>query len=279
MEEELEESKDDWTNEVFENQLEESQELGRKDEGHVNLGDTQENGWIDDQTDDEDSDDDLDYEGPMVKENRKRPKTKETQEDVNTIASPGKLGIPRKIKYNKFLCSVCEIYFQKKERMLNHVKRKHGPALPRECSLCLQTFIKGSQLKYHKSTVHRDLSLKQDSQPPSQCEICSRIFTTRKRLNYHKSTAHKEKIPCEDCGKLYPAAYIKGHMKQAHSEKSRCTICGKQVRALKDHMASLHTADSEKQFHCEQCGKGFVNQRSLNDHMNIHLNIRPYACR
>ena len=193
---------------------------------------------------------------------------------VNNITSS-----KRKIWHAKFLCSVCEIYFQKKEKMLNHVKRKHGPALPRKCTLCLKTFSRGSQLKYHKRTVHRDLSLKQDPQPPSQCDICSRTFTTRKRLNYHKSTAHKEKIPCEDCGKLYPAAYIKGHMKQAHSEKSTCTICGKQVRALKDHMASVHTADSEKQFHCEQCGKGFGNQRSLNDHMNIHLEIRPYACR
>merc|ERR1719458_1829566 len=68
-------------------------------------------------------------------------------------------------------------------------------------------------------------------------------------------------------------------MKQAHTEKATCTICGKQVRALKDHMASVHTSDSEKQFHCEHCGKGFGNQRSLNDHMNIHLDIRPYACR
>ena len=194
---------------------------------------------------------------------------------VNTITTP----LKRKIRKDKFLCSVCEIYFRTKERMLNHVKRKHGPALPHKCSFCHQVFGNSNQLKYHKHTVHRDTPLNQDPLPPSQCDICSQTFANRKRLNYHKSTAHTEKIPCEDCGKLYPAVYIKLHMKQAHTERATCIICGKQVRALKDHIASVHTSDSEKQFHCEHCGKGFGNQRSLNDHMNIHLNIRPYACR
>ena len=271
MKEEPEESKGD-SKEVFEEKLEHGHELGRKD---VNVEDTWENGSFDASTDDEDSD----YEGPKVKGKRKRSNAKQSSlekskegNDVNTITSQ----LKRKIRQDKFFCCVCEKYFRTKERMLNHVKRKHGPTLPIECPLCLQTFANSNQLKYHKYTVHREVSLNQDQ---IQCDICSQVFTTRKRLNYHKATAHKEKIPCEDCGQLYPAVYIKSHVKQAHTEKATCTLCGKQVRSLKDHMASVHTADNEKQFHCEQCGKGFGNQRSLNDHMNIHLDIRPYACR
>ena len=269
VKEELEEGKDD-SKEVFVEQLEDCQELS--------VEDTWQNGSIEDSTDDEDSD----YEGPKMKGNKKRPKAKQTSFEkskegnhVHSITSP----LKRKIRQDKFLCSVCEVYFRTKERMFNHVNKKHGPALPHECSFCLKTFGNSNQLKSHKHTVHRNGPLYQGPLPPPQCDLCSQTFTTRKRLNYHKSTAHKEKIPCEDCGKLYPAAYIKGHMKQAHTEKATCPICGKQVRALKDHMASVHTSDSEKQFHCEHCGKGFGNQRSLNDHMNIHLDIRPYACR
>ena len=71
---------------------------------------------------------------------------------------------------------------------------------------------------------------------------------------------------------------MKSHM-WIHEEKSACQLCGKQVQNMKEHIGSVHTADYNKPFKCDQCGKGFVDARKLRDHMNIHLNMKPYACR
>ena len=59
-----------------------------------------------------------------------------------------------------------------------------------------------------------------------------------------------------------------------------CPICGKTVKVLKVHLKKAHTDDSEKPFHCDQCGKGFCETAHKRAHqMNVHLKMRPYKCR
>ena len=44
-------------------------------------------------------------------------------------------------------------------------------------------------------------------------------------------------------------------------------------------MAANHLADSEKPFQCIDCGKGFMSERLLQDHTNVHTGAKPYQCR
>ena len=42
----------------------------------------------------------------------------------------------------------------------------------------------------------------------------------------------------------------------------------------------MHTADEEKSFQCQECGKGFHKLDALKKHqMSVHLKLRPYKCR
>ena len=63
-------------------------------------------------------------------------------------------------------------------------------------------------------------------------------------------------------------------------KSEQCTICGAVVLRLKDHIRSVHTADEDKRFVCNFCGKGFFDKKKLENHkMNVHLKLRPHRCR
>ena len=40
-----------------------------------------------------------------------------------------------------------------------------------------------------------------------------------------------------------------------------------------------HTDNDKKKYKCETCGKGFGLSTSYKDHLNIHLGLKPYACK
>ena len=47
-----------------------------------------------------------------------------------------------------------------------------------------------------------------------------------------------------------------------------------------NHMRKEHQVNlQEKKFRCEVCGKGFVNENKLQDHVNAHTGARPHLCK
>ena len=70
-----------------------------------------------------------------------------------------------------------------------------------------------------------------------------------------------------------------GHM-TVHKPKTACDFCGKLVSRMREHLESMHQADSDMSYRCDLCGKGFPTSQKLRDHnMNVHLKLRPYTCR
>ena len=119
---------------------------------------------------------------------------------------------------------------------------------------------------------------------PVVCNICgktiskSSISTHMQRM--HPSAPLEKKFMCHKCDKTFLDDHnLKRHM-VSHEEKTACPECGLKVRKMKLHMRVSHTPDDQKKFQCPDCGKGFIQKRTLGIHrMNVHLKLQPYKCR
>ena len=144
----------------------------------------------------------------------------------------------------------------KKHNQKAHTIKEKSPKKKEEsgevhvCDICAQQFDNNGKLWYHKSTAHRD---------PSKyltCEVCGKKFIDKNKFEDHRSLHKPPTIACSQCGRLF------------HT-----------VKYLDRHVKSQHTSASELSFHCDQCGKGFYSSQKLSDHMNVHMGLKPYACR
>jgi len=88
-----------------------------------------------------------------------------------------------------FQCENCEMSFNTRITMENHVSVMHNQAgilgLDSSCHLCGETFKRSSTLERHKSSPHT-----------FACKFCVKRFPFKKQLTKHNSTFHKgQKLP------------------------------------------------------------------------------------
>lgn len=153
-----------------------------------------------------------------------------------------------------FLCTICNREFRRKQGVEKHLEREHQITIA-NASLD-QSLTKQEKLFVHqgeKPKIERKLT----------CDVCGRIFvyreTLRKHLESHFNASNKprktkEKIVCDQCTKLVNPRDIKRHILTHHS--------------------------SWRPYRCEYpgCSTSYFELSKLQDHNNIHLNIKPYVC-
>ena len=188
-------------------------------------------------------------------------------------------------------------------------RETHGTFHNNQCTQCSCTFSSHSEYRHHVQAEHR-------GQWSYRCGLCPQVLVTMRELHSHHKSAHRAKKPrniiCELCGKAFSSegllkmhvgsnkckledqpllhcsqcnfttkvqSYLNKHMRTVH-EKLPCTICGKLVPKvrLKTHLVIFHTDNSAKPYQCKECGKGFANKCSYQDHTNIHTGEKPYQC-
>lgn len=198
-------------------------------------------------------------------------------------------------------CFYCDEEFRCAVLRKKHLKLKHNvwdKSWP--CGACPKIFRQAEGLRYHQQRcVHRKFA--STSSVCFKCKICSKSVKLDQSCQQHIKTSHGdvEKNLCEICSvtfksatkkitqksvsesfnniKLKPLVMMLRSSPQIEESKSfECDMCNYETFdkcKLRSHVTS-HLKDHLRRFHCNRCGKNFVKEKTLIN----HLKLKPRKC-
>ena len=203
-----------------------------------------------------------------------------------------------------FRCDICGKIYKSQSSLTSHISFVHEGRKPFGCDFCSKKYTSKDGLQYHVTIEHElkklgidHTNITEHSENPkvaeilrkrahapkkSVCKICGKEVYGKAK---HFKEFHCDKngiIKCPHCDMTflkYNKAY--SHVMRNH-EKAPCSICGGMIgkQLMTYHMQSKHNINPpEKKFKCEYCGKAFIAQNMLSDHINTHTGARPYLCK
>ena len=156
--------------------------------------------------------------------------------------------------------------FRQKER---HMKVEHLGWLG--CQECMESLETQEELEKHVEKHKQSFF----------CDLCGFVAKNLDTLKHHTKTKHDTgDYPCPECGKVLDSLFaLNKHITRVH-RASACPICGAVLKNMKLHMQEAHMDDADKKYHCEDCGKGFMDKQRMEGHrMNVHIKSQPHKCR
>lgn len=114
--------------------------------------------------------------------------------------------------------------------------------------------------------------------------VDSQITPKQKRHKQRSKFNNLKKCTCSVCGRTCanPSTF-KAHLRSHTNEKPySCPSCDKKYKdsgTLKRHMTRNHMQHKrQRNFICENCGKGFFSKSDVKIHMRTHTGETPYGC-
>ena len=185
------------------------------------------------------------------------------------------------------LCIRCDEKFSEIKTLKRHIIKSHLTSSI-FCPECGHLFDDEAAFKGHNTKMHlqlKSIAIKK-RKIEHFCDLCAQKFPSTDSFRYHKKRMHGDStkmFSCETCGKKFVNLPCLNRHAALHGDPTipcpRCTKLLHTDHYLKRHIKSQHTDNSDLPCHCDQCGKGFLTNQCLQDHMNVHLGLKPYTCR
>ncbi|XP_073522082.1 uncharacterized protein [Phyllobates terribilis] len=173
---------------------------------------------------------------------------------------------------NRFSCSKCGKYFNKKSDLVRH-QGTHTGEKPFSCSECGKCFTKKSNVVKHQKT--------RTGEKPFSCSECEKCFYQKSYLVSHQRIHTGEKpFSCSECEKCF---YQKSDLvihQRIHTGKKpfSCSECEKCFNHKSNFVRHQRSHTGEKPFSCSECGKRFNQKSSLVKHHRTHTGVKPFSC-
>ena len=90
---------------------------------------------------------------------------------------------------------------------------------------------------------------------PVSCADCDKSFLSKYELSQHQTGVHGDHYTCDKCARVFTSQ-----------------------SGLYKHQRDIHL--HQYKYHCPnaECGRGFVGKEQYTNHMNKHLDLKPYQC-
>ncbi|XP_048480050.1 zinc finger protein 62 homolog isoform X3 [Plutella xylostella] len=179
-----------------------------------------------------------------------------------------------KVETTEFRCNVCQKVFNSKHRRKVHKEKEHAPVEEYTCEVCGKTFDRRWSWKDHvkRHNIPND---------PVECHVCHKTYKNSITFAMHYRNVHKratgEKVRCEQCDMQFVnATCLNMHLKYSrkHADpanfKHICYSCGKGFmfeRQMKDHIDYVHTGRTDHV--CKYCSKMYSSAGGLRKHMKF----------
>lgn len=192
---------------------------------------------------------------------------------------PSPKSIAKLVKVTKdFVCKVCSKRFSTKMCLRRHTAIHNEDTKPYRCPVCGKSFAKEGHRKRHIIT--------HDSVKRFKCDFCNKAFhrkdnmQTHMRVHLDANTFH-----CGSCEQTFSSETqmihhrISEHVKRKQLPKTAfCPICNQGFVREKSLKVHLNIHNGEKLLECNICSKQFHTKWQLTDHMKTHLGQKNYLC-
>ncbi|KAF9415491.1 hypothetical protein HW555_006913 [Spodoptera exigua] len=204
----------------------------------------------------------------------------------------------------EYTCEICSAKFTRKDNLMVHIRLQHIVKNVYKCKSCKYDSKNFSKLVAHWHANH--------SETPGQyqCHNCSKWTSSRAAMTKHLEIHGEKKYSCDVCGyctytvevmrrhvlthvadkpykcEVCPKSYIQRAQLQRHLEVhagNRCIKCdtpfpsrAKLLVHMREHMGLDKLNCPMKT--CTYHTKAFSSEISLNQHLKIHLENKPYSC-
>ena len=185
-----------------------------------------------------------------------------------------------------FGCDLCDFSSNDSDSLDIHIREEHIE-ITYPCDECHYSASSKEKLETHVITIHENVEeLKDSKMVPSKpvkshyCDQCPHKARDATRLAMHKQTAHSDiEIKCDLCDFICKhKIFLKRHIHLMHEErKFVCQQCGRNFAlqgTLNRHLRETHT-----NFVCDQCEFTSTNKETFKRHVDkLHLGIK-YKCK
>jgi len=195
-------------------------------------------------------------------------------------------------KTDKFKCLQCDKEIQNQQFMEWHIRKRHPKAAEskKECIICGKLFLKQDVVGYNN---HMSDHGKYELHDRNKCPLCPGVrFYTFQDRKEHVLKFHEGKFvtKCPHCPQIFDTEEERHqHEREAHppdggdpkdKEKAPCEYCGKVLLAkfMRVHVRNTHMA-GDKKWPCQQCPSVFTSETRLHHHINmVHKEVPCEVC-
>ena len=166
-------------------------------------------------------------------------------------------------------CDACPKVFATKSNLNQHKLRVHSKVRDYVCLVCNKGCVTKAELVTHMKYHTGERSF--------VCDECSETFFSNYDLRAHKRKHDGTQLPCDQCGKLFPAMkHLSIHIRHVHLKVPTNRAKRKRELARQRGVSPKAPPPSIEEKTCPECGRVFKKPSLMQRHMVRHQNMPDF---